>query len=154
MDNLVSVGGTADKSYQAAYQAAIAWLSRREYAEKELADKLKQQGHASEHIKPLLAELKQKDYQSDARFCEMFVRTRVRQHYGPTKIVYELKQKGVAANIVAAELSKYEDDWLTIANELLAKKQRSSKALSEDKLIRFLLNKGFDYALIKQVIRG
>ncbi len=141
-----------DKSYQAAYRAAIQCLSRREFSGKELTEKLLQQGHAPELINDLLAALKAKDYQSDSRYCEMFVRTRMRQYYGPIKIAYELKQKGLSSHLINNELSKHDDDWLQLIAELIDKKQRSSKPIATDKLIKFLLTKGFDYSLIKQAL--
>ncbi len=70
----------------AATQAAIQLLTRREYAAKELADKLAQKGHQRAIIAEVISELQDKGYQSEARYCEMFVRTRVHQHYGPTNI--------------------------------------------------------------------
>lgn len=139
--------------FKAAYQAAIQSLSRREYSAKELGDKLRQQGHDSKLVSELLTELANKDYQSDKRYCEMLVRTRARQHYGPTKIAYELKQKGVAENLINIELSKYEDDWPQIIAELIAKKQRGSKTFTDDKLIKFLMSKGFNYGLVKKVLK-
>lgn len=140
-----------NKSYQAAYQAAIQFLSRREYAAKELADKLIQQRHDKGVVEELLKQLQEKDYQSDARYCEMLVRTRIRQHYGPVKIAYELKQKGISTALINKELSQYEDDWATIVRELVDKKQRGSQPLSVDKLTQFLLNKGFSYSHIKSM---
>lgn len=153
LNNTRQTNEQADKQadYQAAYRAAIRLLSRREYAANELNDKLRQQGHNSKLINRLLIDLQAKGYQSEARYCEMFVRTRFHQHYGPIKIGYELKQKGISSTLIADELSKYENEWSQIIAELLARKRQSSHPPADDKLIKFLLGKGFDYSLIKQV---
>src|ERR1041385_5485572 len=85
--------GTEDVS---AYDKALTLLARREHSARELKSKLVRKGLDADESAAALAQLQAKDYQSDARFGEMLVRSRIAQGYGPRWIVAELKTHGIA----------------------------------------------------------
>ncbi|MGB4499581.1 MAG: regulatory protein RecX, partial [Methylococcaceae bacterium] len=70
-------------------------LARREHSQKELLTKSMQKGFSRAEIEPVLTELAENNWQSDARFAENYARARLRKGYGATAIRYELSQKGI-----------------------------------------------------------
>lgn len=143
-------------SEQAAYNRCITLLSRREHSVRELRQKMSQHGVNNAVIDCVIARLIDDNYQSDGRFAEVFCRSRVARKYGPKKIRYELKQKGIDDRTINAELSKYDDDFLENAKSLIVRKlpRGNVGALRDDlklkdKINRALANKGYDFDMIR-----
>lgn len=141
------------KQLSEAYQQCLRLLSRREYAQQELRDKLHR--FNDDVIDNCLAQLVTNNYQSDARFTEMFCRSRVGQRYGQRKIRYELQQKGIAESLIKEKLALYTDTWLDNAQALIMKKLphgEVSTLLNNrnacEKIKRFLIGRGYDYETI------
>src|SRR5258706_10616286 len=92
-----------DKSNEAsAYDKALGLLARREHSARELKSKLAQRGFGAEENSAALERLRSKDFQNDARFGEMLVRSRVEGGYGPRWIVAELRTHGIAEDQASA----------------------------------------------------
>ena len=83
-----------------AYEKALVFLARREHSARELKSKLELRGLDGEQSRAALAELQAKNYQSDERFGEMLVRSRLEGGYGARWIIAELRQHGIACQIV------------------------------------------------------
>ena len=84
---------------------AIRLLARREYARAELAERLAAKGHAAAEVEACLDALAEAGLQSDARFAESFLRSRLARGQGPVKIRLELERRGVEREVVATALS-------------------------------------------------
>ncbi len=133
------------QSQQEIRNKALQLLSRREYSKKELQIKLSRSfnGEESEQVLNSLAE---QGLQSDKRFCEGFLRGRLRQGYGPIRIQGELKQKGIDSQLIHELLSSLEIDWFQQARETHAR--RFGHSSTQDiairaKQIRFLQYRGY-----------
>lgn len=121
-------------------------LSRREHARHELLQKLLRKGHALDAIKDVLDYMAQQDYQSDERFAEHYVRSRILKGYGPVKIRVELIHRGVCPSIVDRYLAQDPDFWLSHLQHVHQKKfGRSMRVVHRElaKRYRFLLARGF-----------
>jgi regulatory protein len=139
-----------------ALESAVRLLTRREHSAKELSDKLKQKGFSTEEINEVLASCQRLDLQSDERFVECYVRSRIRQGYGPLKISQELKLKGVDSALISKEIKQEGPNWLTYALNVWEKKCKGQINLSfqeTQKQQRFLLYRGFDIDIISQVVK-
>ena len=130
-------------------------LSRREYSQKELLTKLLQKGFSHEEITPVLEELTQSDWQSNARFAENFARNRLKKGYGQTAIRYELSQKGI--NVAEINLNdvllSVADNWLDLLTQTYCKKYGEIEPLTRQdwaKRTQFLLRRGFSSSQIQQ----
>ena len=123
---------------------ALASLARREHSQLELRMKLLKQGMPSDQAVELISALAAEGLQSDARYIEMLVRTRMHQGIGPVRIMRESKQKGI--NPAAVELLLAEIDW---SQALIACWQKKYNARYPTNVIefaqmqRFLLFRGF-----------
>lgn len=142
-----------------AYQKALNYLSYRMRSEKELFDYLKEQEVPEEEAAEMIEKMRRLDFVDDQRFSDAFVRTkRDQSKKGPNIIRQELKQKGVSENIMNKSLEQYTpEEQLDLAIELAEKKQRSYKKESsrqkEQKLIQFLIQKGFSHSVAAEALK-
>ncbi|UTF60151.1 regulatory protein RecX [Gilvimarinus sp. DA14] len=125
--------------------SALAFLTRREHARAELAQKLSQRYSAPELIDETLDWLTDLGYLDDSRFTAMFVRSSVGSGRGPIRIAHELRQKGVANAQVEQALAECEVDWTELAADVLARKFSAAPVDAKEKArqIRFLQYRGF-----------
>lgn len=135
---------------------ALRLLTRREHSAKELSEKLKQKGFKAEEIEDTLESCQRLNLQSDQRFVELYIRSRIRQGYGPLKITQELKQKGVDSELIYKEIKLEGPNWLNYALTVWEKKCKGQINLSFQEIQkhqRFLLYHGFDMDIISQVVK-
>src|SRR5690606_23075065 len=97
-------------------------LQRREYSEHELRSKAASDGYAQEAIDQALQYLQDNHYQSDERFCDMFIRSRINRLSGPYKLRMELRQKGIDEGLIMQRIQSSEVDWFALALEAASKK--------------------------------
>jgi len=127
-------------------------LARREHSQQELTRKLTGKGYQEDDISDLLGEFVTLNWQSDARFAESYGRSRVQKGFGPIRIQYELKERGIEANIdrVFDELP----DWQSLLEALHEKKyggQPPEDIKERAKQTRFFQHKGFTHDMIRQL---
>lgn len=130
-------------------------LSRREHSQKELLTKLMQKGFLCQEIQPILDELAENNWQSDARFAENYTRNRLKKGYGQTAIRYELAQKGidVADTNLNDVLLSVADNWLDLLTQTYCKKYGELEPMTRQdwaKRCQFLLRRGFSSSQINQ----
>ena len=129
-------------------------LARREHSRLELYQKLKKKQFEPSIINAELDKLSTEDLQSDERFAEAFLRSRIEKGKGPNAILSELLQRGVdellASNILD---SITEGQWCEMAYQTMNKKLGNESELDYDKqlkLMKFLNNRGFTRSQIER----
>lgn len=138
------------------FDCALRLLARREHSERELFNKLKRKGFHQDEINEALRSCQRLELQSDHRFVDLYVDSRIRQGYGPLKISQELKLKGIDAELIQSALRKDQAHWLTHALAVWKKKCHNQTDLSFDELQkqqRFLLSRGFERDIISRVMK-
>jgi len=146
-------GATSDS----AYDKALGLLARREHSARELKTKLARRGLDAAEASSALADLKAKDYQSDDRFGEMLVRTRIEGGYGPRWIVAELQTHGIGAERARALIDAAEPDWKAVIRSQLRRRYGARPAASpaeRSKRAAFLLRRGFDAHTVQLATRA
>ena len=122
-------------------------LARREHSRLELYQKLKQRQFEPDVINSELNKLLDEGLQSDERFAEAFLRSRIDKGKGPNIILSELSQRGIDELIASNVISNITDEeWNDLAYEAMNKKLRNEAELDYDKqlkLMKFLSNRGF-----------
>ena len=107
-------------------------------------------------VEKVVARLQAESYLSDERFVESYIYSRIRKFYGPKRISYELRKRGVSDTLIDKGLSAVQD-WLVHAKNAYRKKygdSSSHKELSELlKRKRYLYERGFDEDIIGQVLK-
>lgn len=126
----------------------IGLLARREYSRVELTHRLKPLAESEILLASVLDALAKDGYQSDLRYTQSFIRQRVSQFWGPKRIVYELKQKGIATSMIDLVLEEMSPEWNALAYELATKRIDRTRSLDlkeRAKQTRYMLNQGFSY---------
>jgi len=130
-----------------ARKKAMDLLARREHARAELEQKLASAGFDAEVAEEAVQRLVDEGLQSDRRFVESFVQSRIRQGKGPVRIHADLGQQGISAGLVDEALEAAGADWYELAREARVKKFGRSLPLEfKDKArqMRFLQYRGFE----------
>lgn len=128
----------------------LSLLASRDYSEWELTQKLTAKGASPDMISTLLADCKAKGWQSDARFAENYSHYRSQKGVGPRKLAYELRNKGIDAELIDETLD--EGSWLAQAKIALQKRFGTVAPVNineRNKRIRFLLQRGFTMPTIQ-----
>ena len=121
-------------------------------------EKLRQWNISKAEIEKIIGRLKEDKFIDDRRFVEFFVRDKQKiNKWGKEKIRYALKNKGLNQEIINEALSSLpSENFEDALRELLTKKSRElGKYQSYEKknrLIRFAVQRGFDYDLIFRII--
>lgn len=134
-------------------QRALEYLGKREYSYMELGQKLKAYADEDDDIPALLEDFKARGWLSDARFTEQIVHAR-QSKFGSAKIAHELREKGVADELITDAIEQVKDNELENATEVWRKKFKSSPKSREEwaKQARFLQSRGFGFDMIKKVL--
>ncbi len=137
--------------------AAVGLLARREHSARELRGKLITKGYPAELVSSALELLATQGLLSDARFAEVFARSRSNKGYGTVRIAQELRQRGVDDEQIAPVLNKAKETWR--AQIVQVRHKRFGEALPQThadraKQARFLLQRGFTSEQVRAVLRG
>jgi regulatory protein len=124
-------------------------LVRREHSDRELRRKLAERGFAAEDAAAALGSLKDRNWQSDARFAESLVRRRLEAGYGPRVIEAELASHGIGRGEVAALLA--DENWEKRATAALARRARgeAADATVRRRLAAWLERRGYPAGAIR-----
>lgn len=146
-----------DKGYHLKVRnAALNCLSRREYTASMLKKKLLQRGFVINAVQAVLQQLIQEGLLSEVRFCETFIARRIRQGYGPVRIIAELRQHGVDEAVISAQLQQNESAWSDCIEKMLQKKFSAPTENLKEKLrqMHYLQYRGFRLEQIKKSIEN
>ncbi|HQO16046.1 MAG TPA: recombination regulator RecX [Methylotenera sp.] len=136
-------------------QRALDYLAKREYSYVELGQKLKAYAEEADDIPAILDDFKQRGWLSDARFTEQIVHAR-KAKFGSARVANELREKGVADDLVAQAVKKVKETEFENALEIWRKKFKQNPQNREEwaKQARFLQSRGFGFDVIKKVLNN
>lgn len=140
---------------------ALQYLARREYSRAELRGKLlphirtegEMDAFPTEELDALLDDLTKRGWLSDARAVAQLLHAR-RSRFGTRSIAQELRQKGVAENLIAEALPQLKETEFEAAREVWEKKFGVSPQDQKEKArqVRFLQSRGFAMDVIFKVV--
>ncbi|AZM94814.1 regulatory protein RecX [Vreelandella venusta] len=139
-------------------EVAIQMLSRREYSRAELARKLQQKSFQPDEIDACLDRLEEQNLQSDERFAESFIRSRILRGQGGIRIKGELRQRGVDQETLTTAFAAVEEreavDWFELAHDTLSRRFSSPGDTPKEraKRERFLATRGFNFEQIRYAL--
>jgi regulatory protein len=138
-----------------ARRKAMDLLARREHARIELERKLVAAGFDADTATDVLQQLANEGLQSDRRFVESFVQSRINQGKGPLRIHADLGQRGIPAALVDDVLEDIDEDWRALAKDVRVKKfgrPRPAEFSEKARQMRFLQYRGFEPDQIEAAI--
>jgi regulatory protein len=132
-------------------------LSRREHSRTELERKLKAKGVPADFINSILDLLLQEGLQSDRRFTESYLHSRSQKGYGPVRLRQELRERGIADELIEESIAGLELDWLAAVHATRLKK--FGKTLPRDirakaREARFLQHRGYTMEQIRYIYKN
>lgn len=139
------------------YGALLRALTRRDHTQSELTEKFGSrvsEAALEEALERLVAD----GYQSDERFTEMFVRSRLGRGQGPLRIRGELRQRGCSQELIEAYVDSAGIDWLAQAKAALQKRfgleiiGRKLETAAFARAGRFLAARGFPSEIIYRAL--
>ncbi len=135
--------------------SALRYLARREYSRLELYQRLISKGYKSDVVNYLLDGLAAKNYQSDERYTDMYIRSRANVGDGPFKIKLALRSKGIKDSLSDSIFEQLAIDWFERARFVKIKRFGDTcvtDITEYSKQIRYLKNKGFYQDHIDSVV--
>jgi regulatory protein len=140
----------------------LQYLARREYSRAELRAKLLRYVPTEEDFEQvatvgldeLLDDLTARGWLSDARATTQLVHAK-RSRFGIQRITHELRQKGIAEELISAALPTLKETELEAAREVWQRKFGAAPqdAKEKAKQVRFLQSRGFATDVIFKVLR-
>ncbi len=138
---------------QSLNERAMNLLARREHSVTELKNKLLKADFDIDDIYNVIAKLTEAGLQSDDRFAENYLRYRSQRGFGYQRITLELRERGVAADIINDTLDKSDIDWFTLAAAARCKRfgeHYPDTHQDRAKQQRFLQYRGFTHEQITE----
>jgi len=124
---------------------AIILLSKRDYFEKELKEKLYKKGYSKEEIENVIKELKEEGYINDEKLLNRYKELSLQKGYSNLKLKKKLYQK----TEIIQNLS--EEEELLSALNLLEKSFKKEKNFIN--VVKFLKNRGFSWNTIQKAVK-
>lgn len=99
------------------------------------------------NIQRTLDALESEGLQSDARFAEVFVRSRISRGQGPVRIRVDLGQRKIDDSLMSLAFEAESPDWQALACQALVKRFDGPGASPREraKRERFLAGRGFEF---------
>ena len=147
---------------------ALQYLARREYSRAELRGKLlpyvgtdddfsqpQPENSRQEDLDALLDDLTARGWLSDARAVTQLLHAK-RSRFGTQRIARELRQKGIAEELIGDALPGLKESELEAAREVWQKKfgVLPQDAREKARQMRFLQSRGFGFDVIFQLFRS
>jgi regulatory protein len=133
-------------------------LSYRQRTEKELRDKLASKGYNDAVIDTVVSDFVRSGLIDDKAFADAWMQWRTESKpAGKRLIKWELKRKGVAADVVDDTISRLQPEderisALNAARRRLERLQYKEREAARESIIGFLRRRGFDWEVILDVI--
>jgi regulatory protein len=136
---------------------ALYFLGHRQRSEAEVRKKLQEKEFPDEVIERVLDKLRRNNLIGDAKFAEAWIENRsLHRPRGARMLQQELRQKGIANEIITAALPDQKDELTNAVSALqktLQSKQRAWQHLDDkeryQKTIQYLMRRGFNYSICK-----
>ncbi|MFU8817808.1 MAG: RecX family transcriptional regulator, partial [Pseudomonadales bacterium] len=115
LDGPVGDAAPEDTDYRRAFDRGVRMLAQREHSVQELTTKLRSKGVPAAVAALVVDDLRGRGLQSDERFAEAFVHSRVGRAQGPIRIREELRQRGIGDDVADEVLTQSVEYWLELA---------------------------------------
>lgn len=140
-----------------AYNYAIKYLKNIK-TKKDVYDYLTRKGFSDEETSEVCDYIEEVGLVDDDLYVKFFVEDSFRiKNKGARKIVYELKQRGIDDDKIEEAIEEASDMEYEALKEAYERKLEATKSETDpykrkNKIIRFLISRGFDYSDIKDIV--
>ena len=137
---------------------ALHLLERKDYARKELENKLVRDGYETDIVEEIIAYVDSYHYLNDARVAENYIRGK-KSYKSKRELQYLLKQKGIDDEEISIALEENYSDEEEAILRILRKHHAEGETLSEmtyeekQKIAAKLYRKGFEQEKIRKMLQ-
>lgn len=136
------------------FKQALLYVSKALKTSKEVRDYLYKKKVSPELQDEIIEKLLDLKLLDDERYLEMYLEEKFNYSTdGSIKIKHKLYQKGFQSKDVDPLLPKYQDLEISNLKKLVSDRKKSRKNEDKQKLIRYLMNKGYEYSMISEVVK-
>lgn len=141
-------------NYDETREKALRLLEFRSHSERELTEKLRRAGSVDEDIERVLEFCREYGFVNDEQYAKRRARDLQNlKKFGRRRISQELRQKGIAQELIDLAVSELEDDEEDRLYPLVLKKLGGNfEQKSIDKCIRYFMYRGYGFGDIKSCI--
>ncbi len=139
----------AEEGETAAFNRGLKYAVKKTVSEKQMRDYLARNGFSQEVTEAAIQKLKTYGYVDDVKFAEAYVATYASER-GAKRLEFELKNAGVSSDIIEKALDKTDEG--ESCERCLLKYLRTHQNADRQKLIKYLLYRGFDWDSINEAI--
>lgn len=138
-----------------AYERALNYVTLRPRSEREVRDYARKKQWSPADTEVIVSKLRTRNYINDSNFARAWVESRMAgKKTSARKLKLELKQKGVAEDIIKNALDNAEFADSDALSSLISKKLRLAKyAADPQKLMLYLVRQGFGYDDVKNALQ-
>lgn len=129
-------------------------IERRDHSSDEVRQKLFRYGFSTVATDAAVSRAQELRFLDDNRFSRYFIEERKRRGWGQRKIERELKLKGISPESIPG----YPEEFFSVDDDFeraysLVQKKRVPDQRAFEKLVRFLMAKGFGYSVAADVVK-
>ncbi len=140
-------------------ETALKIIERSYKTKKEMEKRLLEKGYNLEEINETLKFLERYNFINDESYTKAFIKDKTKTQ-GKQKIKYALKNKGISEEIIEEELSnldmereKENANILALKKYNILIKRENDKYKIKEKIIRFLISRGYNYEVAKDAVK-
>lgn len=140
------------KKKMTALQYVIYLLSRQDYSEFKIREKLHKREHSKEEIEEAIRFCLDQHYLDDSRYCRGKIRSGIYKGHGWYRISQQLQLEKLSQDVIDNALYRYEQEegelnWKELAKEALERRYKSPIDSPKEKArrARFLQSRGFSF---------
>lgn len=158
IETLENIDEDNEISLRKARLLAMDLLSRRVYGKKELLLKLKKKGVSVANATNVVDWCETNKYLDDFETARIYSESLLRRKgLGKKMLGIKLREKYFGDDVIKTVLGNLESDPFKTASEIAVKKWRGIRGETEvkkqEKLVRFLLSKGYDFDVVSKVVK-
>ncbi len=146
-----------EDTYEIAFQKALQFIQHRPRSIEETRRRLIEKGFSEEVIQATLDRLEEKHYLDDSEFARLWIENRNTFHPRSDRLLaYELRLKGVAADVIAQALENHGGDQAELAYQAGIRKAKQCRNEARPDFLKkvggFLGRRGFHYEIVKPTV--
>jgi regulatory protein len=132
---------------------ALEWLMNRPHSEREFRDYLYKKKVEQDQIDNLVVEFTERGYLDNAKFATWFTELQNRRGKSNRAIRSELYKKGIGRELVDESISESLSEEIVRLKATIEKKKDLTRYKNDpQKLMQYLVGKGFNWRLVKEAL--
>lgn len=131
---------------------SLEWVLGRPHSIREFKDYLRRKKAEPELVEKLIEEFLKRGYLNDRKFGEWWLGRRVRKQKSNRSIEFELRGKGIDREVIAEIMQGDNQNETERLKITVARLRDRTRYQDPQKLMAYLVGKGYSYSLVREVL--